>query len=361
MLSLQDFEIIKPDAASILARRNSGEIYVADFKSNGKGKYISAVIDSTDPYDIKIEVSPKIEIRLTYIFDKKNVIGIQIAKLEKTGDVTKLHLSTLDWEAVLTLLHIFSEMDLAPVAKGSLIIDKGIVQDPESLKKFLNTVAIDKDGREKMKEILDHYSDINKGDINEIAERNRALILFRKLLNNKIEFLKYKNEHKIGKDEEVWQRFFESNRWILGSDCVEILEERPIDEDSITDLPIKDYDGFFNIIELKLPTEDFWTRDNNPIAELTKAIMQCMRYITETDRRMNDHKKLGKLGAIILKPQITLIYGRSKDWDEDKKEQLRIINSSFHNVTILTYDQVFNRAEKIIEHSSNSSTNRVTP
>jgi len=78
-----------------------------------------------------------------------------------------------------------------------------------------------------------------------------------------------------------------------------------------------------------------------------------MRYITEAERRMNDKKKTDKLGADILKPKITLIIGRSRDWTPNQKEQFRILNSSFHNISILTYDHVLSRAKKIIENHNN--------
>src|SRR3989344_2834647 len=142
---LKDLMPIKIDPAEILARRNAGEIYCADF-NNGTGKYISSVIESNDPVDIQIKISPRIEVRLTYIFDKKEVSGVQISKLGGDGKRTDMHLSTLDWKGVLSLLHIFSEMDLSAVAHRSLIIEGGLTQDPESLKKFLHTVAADEDG-----------------------------------------------------------------------------------------------------------------------------------------------------------------------------------------------------------------------
>lgn len=348
MSILSKFISVKVDGASILARRSAGEIYSADF-GNGTGKYISCVIQSSDPYDISIKISPKIEVRLTYIFKKKEVSGIQISKLDNRGQRTDINLSSLDWEGVLKLLHIFSEMDMSAVAHKSLIVEGGLAKDPESLKRFLNTVATDSDGLEKMKEVLKNFGAIRMGDINEIAERNGAVALFESILNNQEKFVEYKTELGVGKNEEVWQKFFEYNPWILGSDFVEVLDERVLDEDSITDLPVKDYDGFVNIIELKLPTEDFWTQEYNPVSNLTKAMMQCMRYITETERRMNDKKKTDSLGANILKPRITLIFGRSDQWSDEQREQFRILNSSFHNISILTYDHVLNRAKKIIE------------
>lgn len=340
----------KPDPALILQNRESGLIYSFDF-GNGKGKFISTVLDGSEPYDVSIKISPKIEIRFTYIFDKKDVVGIQFSKAEKDGSVSVIHLSTLDWTGILRILHLFSNLDFSSIANNSLIVDGGLVHDPDALNKFLMTVATDPNGQEKMKEVLKNFGAINKGDINEVVDRKLAVELFEKLLNDDNEFKKYKLENGIGKNEEVWQQFFQLNPWILGSEFVEILDERVIDEESITDLPVKDYDGFVNIIELKLSTEDFWTQEIVPVSNLTKAMMQCMRYVTEMERRMNDKKKTDDLGANILKPRITLLFGRSNDWTEDHREQFRILNSSFHNISILTYDHVLLRAKKIIEQS----------
>ncbi|MGI5840961.1 MAG: Shedu anti-phage system protein SduA domain-containing protein [Patescibacteria group bacterium] len=340
----------KPDPVLILQNRESGLIYSFDF-GNGKGKYISTVLNGSDLYDLSLKISPMIEIRFTYIFDKKEVVGIQFSKIEKDGSLSVIHLSTIDWTGILKILHLFSNLDFTSIANKSLIVDGGLIHDPVALNKFLMTVATDPDGQEKMKEVLKNFGAIKKGDINEVVERSKAVELFEKILNDPLEFEEYKIDHGIGKDEEVWQRFFQANPWILGSDFVEILGERVIDEDNITDLPIKDFDGFVNIIELKLPTEDFWTQEIVPVSNLTKAMMQCMRYVTEMERRMNDKKKTDKLGANILKPRITLIFGRSEGWAEEHKEQFKILNSSFHNISILTYDHVLLRAKKIIEQT----------
>ena len=107
-------------------------------------------------------------------------------------------------------------------------------------------------------------------------------------------------------------------------------------------------DGFLDIIELKLPTAPFWTAENNPNAELTKALMQCIRYLNEAEKKANDYDKIKELGCDIVKPRITLTYGRSIDWHGEQHKQLRILNASFHNITILTYDHVLQRAKRLI-------------
>lgn len=350
-LDWKDLIVFDRSPQEILANRQSGRIYSADFK-NGTGKYISSIIDGETPVDAVIKISPKIEIRLTYIISDQKVKGLQVTKLSSSGDVATINLTTLEWEGILQLLQIFSVINVSSIASGSLILDKSIIGNEEELQLLLNTIASDPNGRKKLAEVTANFGLLTPGDIYAIAHKKSQIEIMDKLLNNTEYFQKYKTDKNIGKEEEVWQQFFQENSWMLGSEVVRVLEDRHIDEESISDLPVEGYDGFLDIVELKLPEVAVWTKDLYPTSEITKAIMQCMGYITEYERRMNDGKKLEALGISILKPRINLIIGRSKEWNEGSRSQFRILNSSFHNITILTYDQVLERANRLINIES---------
>jgi len=82
--------------------------------------------------------------------------------------------------------------------------------------------------------------------------------------------------------EHDWQKWFEHNDWILGSEFVKILDEREIDTDNIADYLMQAYDGFLDIIEIKRPAKGlkFWADKKNhnnyiPSSELVKAITQA--------------------------------------------------------------------------------------
>lgn len=86
--------------------------------------------------------------------------------------------------------------------------------------------------------------------------------------------------------ESKWQKWFETNSWILGSEFVRILDERSIDTKNITDFLVEAYDGFLDIIEIKRPAGGmkFWsnTLDHGnyiPSADLIKATTQALSYI----------------------------------------------------------------------------------
>ena len=179
--------------------------------------------------------------------------------------------------------------------------------------------------------------------------------------------LEYEEHLRHDYKEDIWQRWFKNNPWVLGSEFVKILDSRDIDTQNISDYLMEAYDGFLDIIELKRPGGglNFWLpqKDHNnfvPHSDLIKAITQTTNYIYEVEREMNSVKFLDRTGHVpVVKPRAVLIYGRSNDWDAEKKKAYRILNSSYHNITILTYDHVLERAKKILEVSPEPQSNSV--
>ncbi len=156
--------------------------------------------------------------------------------------------------------------------------------------------------------------------------------------------------------EQKWQEWFKRNDWVLGSEFVRILDEREIDTANITDYLMQAYDGFLDIIEIKRPKGSlkFWADSQDhgnyiPSAELTKAIAQATKYIYEIEREANSIKFQERVGNVkTIKPRCILIFGRSNTWNDGQKESYRILNSSYHNLSILTYDHVLSRAKRIL-------------
>ena len=98
----------------------------------------------------------------------------------------------------------------------------------------------------------------------------------------------------------------------------------------------------------------FWAEKQDhgnwvPSTDLTKAISQATRYIYEVEREANSVKFLERVGNVkTIKPRCVLIFGRSQNWRDDQKESYRILNASYHNLTIMTYDHVLDRAKRIL-------------
>ncbi|TSA49417.1 DUF4263 domain-containing protein [archaeon] len=162
--------------------------------------------------------------------------------------------------------------------------------------------------------------------------------------------------------EQPWQKWFQKNGWVLGTDFVRVLDERRIDTEHISDFLMEAYDGFLDIVEIKRPegTLSFWAAAQDhgnyiPSSDLIKAATQASRYLFEVEREANSLKFLERVDHVkTIKPRSILIFGRSHDWNNEQRESYRILNSSFHNLTILTYDHVLERAQSLLKHDENS-------
>ena len=162
--------------------------------------------------------------------------------------------------------------------------------------------------------------------------------------------------------EQPWQNWFQSNSWVLGTEFVRVLDERVIDTKHISDFLMQAYDGFLDVVEIKRPEGKlkFWAErlDHGnyvPSSDLTKAIFQASRYIFEVEREANSVKFLERVDHVkTIKPRCILIFGRSNDWDPERSESYRILNASLHNLTILTYDHVLDRARRLLKHDEES-------
>jgi hypothetical protein len=155
--------------------------------------------------------------------------------------------------------------------------------------------------------------------------------------------------------EQDWQKWFKANDWVLGTDFVRVLDERDIDTDHIADYLVEAYDGFLDVVELKRPEGGlrFWAdqrdRGNHiPSSDLVKAVTQATNYLYQVELEANSQKFLDRVGVRAIKPRATLIYGRSQGWDNDKRAAYRLLNRSYHDLTILTYDHVLARAKRIL-------------
>lgn len=155
-------------------------------------------------------------------------------------------------------------------------------------------------------------------------------------------------------NEQEFQPWFERNAWVLGTDCVRILDDRRIDLSNIADFIVESYDGRADLIELKRPSLGFWKpktdHDNYiPHSSLIKAIIQAQNYQFALERQINNNETLERFrGVPIAKPSSLLIHGRSNSWNDKQREAQRLLNAGFTNLNVMTYDQVLRRAKILL-------------
>ena len=154
--------------------------------------------------------------------------------------------------------------------------------------------------------------------------------------------------------EKYWQDWFSENKWILGSDFAQIIDERHIDTENIADYIMRAFDGFVDLVEIKKPNGfSFWsaTKDHNnyvPSSDLVRAITQCLNYIYAIEQEANSVKFIEKTKSKVIKPRCILVFGRSNDWNDEQREAYRILNAAYNQISILTYDHLLIRAKNVL-------------
>lgn len=208
-----------------------------------------------------------------------------------------------------------------------------VKDNPESIKKIIN-IAITNEF---------DLRDVNK--IIELSDRKKAIEQFRE-------------NFQQNATENVWQKWFEENSWVLGTDFVRTSADRRINVNNISDFIVENIDGFVDVIEIKRPSESMIFFENKEdhgnliqSRELTKALTQLSNYLVELEKKSNDIDTTKRIGKI-LKPRGILIFGNSRTWTDKEFSAFRILNSSLSNITVYTYNMILHRAIKMNEYLS---------
>lgn len=159
----------------------------------------------------------------------------------------------------------------------------------------------------------------------------------------------YKNEVEI-------QKFLKDNIWMFGNDYVFIVQDNKINTGNILDMIPQNLESYVDIIEVKLPNEKLFNIDSShqnfyPTANLTKAIAQTQNYIFEFENKTHDNMYQQMNNCIIIKPRGIILYGSEQDLIDEEKKYLRILNASYHNIQIITYQQLLEKARNTIAFS----------
>jgi hypothetical protein len=323
---------------------------MATIRTSGKGiDYLHKILKQKPNtvtkavfWKIPHNTQDKIDVRLKiarYKYIKVEGIDFNIEDLESKEPKSQI---ILDMEEFLELLSFIGE-NYEPFKLGVkryLPIDDGVDGEAiEFVKSFFNNPD-----HQKVVEYISKNSLLTEQQISnlEYLKRVNAVSEFETMLESDL-------------TEHDWQPWFKNNSWVLGSEFVKILDEREIDTENIADYLMEAYDDFLDVVEIKRPGGglNFWAEQkdhNNYIIsqDLTKAITQANKYLYEVEREADSQKFRDRVGVKTIKPRCTLLYGRSLDWNEEQREAYRILNSSYHCLTILTYDHVLKRAKRIL-------------
>lgn len=152
--------------------------------------------------------------------------------------------------------------------------------------------------------------------------------------------------------ESKFQRWFEDNDWVFGSEYVGRLDKsRHIAPDSIIDLVFLAVDDFADIFELKRPSADVFVQPPGrkffiPSGDLNAAFGQAVHYLAEADGMSFFNQVSRELP--VYRPRVRLVIGRSNDWTDAQYRAYRDTSVAWNRVELLTYDMVLRRIDLLI-------------
>jgi Shedu protein SduA, C-terminal len=366
------------DDVEFLANYKPNTLYIHPAK-NGKGAYASLLSENEVQF-AEIEVTDRFRVAVSafYVSDKEDFNSFKITKLK----YHKTHGWQLDGEVKVNnfqiakmkeFVSVISSLNLKSASKTKITLGDTHI---DTLGAILNT---DKGG-ELLKKIAE--SPELSEDIFALAHKKLELETFRKLLFEYEDIREiYIEEHRLKQtgEEEIWQHFFENNQWIFGhglnylflhntgkklesttTGYTHVKSGNRVDALMRTKAVISQY----VLIEIKKPSSNLlqqreyrsgcWTTST----ELTDAVSQVQKTVFDfvSNQGPKDQIKNGdgkNVGGEIFKiqPRSYLIIGNLselKDYDE-KFTCFQLFRNSLISPEILTYDELFERANCIVE------------
>lgn len=279
--------------------------------------------------------------RNTHKTNAEQIVSLKIVRQKKVGDLfeTKEDKSiTLKPEELDKLIEYIQEY-YAPLNIG---MTEFIEADEDAAKLFAKVRGLRISDEEVATKLLESG----------ILTQNLSVAITAAERNNAVQ--EFESSIGVEQTEAFWQNWFAKNKWVLGSEFLNILPERDIDTHDIADYLMRSIDGFLDVVEIKRPELPFWVGPDShgnycPTAQLTAAISQCLNYLYKIELQSNSVEFMERVGGTkTVKPQCLLVYGRSDKWSEEKMKALRILNAAHHQLHIITYDQLLMRAKQLL-------------
>jgi hypothetical protein len=232
---------------------------------------------------------------------------------------------------------------------------------------------------------------ITERDINILTKRKNALGRFRALLHDPAYFAKYqewlKERNKAHRPEDVWQHFFENNRWIFGYG-LQLVACGSFDDRKLETVVVgadflggagKRIDGLLKtkgaisrslFTEIKQHTAPLLEKYDRsavwaPAKDLRGAVAQVEKTIHMVNLRIgqNFHHVKDKEGVpsgevvAFVKPRAVVLIGTlgkfqtPHGFNDEMFASFELYRQNYNGIEILTYDELYERARFIIEES----------
>jgi len=336
--------------------------------------------------EVIIRVTPgyKHEWRATFTVDDRNISVLTIQRYDGlTGIPHDIHFSMLPHE-IDTLLEFVTNIKLInfPNSGNINLTDeelKKLVVSPTQMKRiFANN-----------EELAAEFarSEITKEDIVAWGYRRKQLNRFDRLLRDPTYFDTEMHRLDVSRQEDVWQRFFEQNKWIFGYGLSYIfaseLDGKKL-EQWVKGFDLQSFgkraDGVMKtvgllsslcFVEIKTHETDLLKQVNKPYRtgcwavsdDVTGAIAQLQgtvhSAIRSLDTKIAPKTKTGDpTGEVVynFQPKSFLVTGRLSEFqtdagdNEDKFRSFELYRRNLVQPEIITFDELYGRAKFIVDN-----------
>lgn len=350
-------------------------LYSHDF---GRGRFFQIVHNDEDGFGVRL--APKTMLKVIYLKEKDDIEGFEIIKVVAGEETQRVVLSKFNFQQVGAFLEFISAIDLKAISETRLRIadDEGL--SPETIRR-VKTILSQEGGDQVILELISEGI-LTSIDLVNTAYRKRQLKIFWRLLNQADSWKRYAEKHALSvhHEEKAWQHFFSNNDWIFGYGLdyrfEEILQRefyasstQADDSGSvITDFLLGD-NNFTTFVEIKTPaTPLFGLRQNRSnswtlSSELVNAVSQILEQKASGLIRIETDTLHDSEGNEITQhaydSKVLLIVGSWKQLRGDSDNVRRIKEKTFElyrrdsrNIKFLTFDELYTRANFIVEHSA---------
>jgi len=241
-------------------------------------------------------------------------------------------------------------------------VDKNFLQVLQDLsKKTKNKKILFQQTTETVKGLREQKK-ILKSEIEQLEELQKSsnIALFQSRIKELEERLKSTKQYAETRGKNSWQSWIYKNNWLLGIQYQQPIEKQKINlSGSMPDYLFPTIDGFLDILEIKLPSNDVVIEDGSRpgsyrwCGETNKAIGQVVNYLSDIERLQLELSRTIKSeydwDVFVIKPRAFIVVGTKEGWNEKRKEALRKLNYSLHGIEVLTYTDLIQRGQEIIQ------------
>ncbi len=343
-----------------------------------KGRFFSVIFE--DEKEVHIRLSPRVVFKIVYIKDKNDIEGFQLLKFNGNNQTSEIKFSKFNMQQLKSFLTFINSIDLQSISERRIsLADNSLDVLDEDTKKKIATLLASDDGSEIVVDLLREGLVTNQDIVNTGYRRQELNKFYNMLYEDGIDDYKKEIGKENTKDEIAWQEFFKNNQWIFGYGLDYrfngILQKEFHSSDTNAggkDGVISDYllgdKKFTTFVELKLPYTELFSKDKyrSNVWKLSSKLLSAYSQILEqkasgqlkietTKELMDDSYKEIKQRSYDSKT--ILIIG---SWKEIENEELgirRIKEKTFElfrrdsrNIDILTYDELYERANFIVNN-----------